>query len=462
MQVTETLSEGLKREFRIVVPAADVRDRIDARLDELGRDAPIRGFRPGKAPRALLRARFGDRVRREVVAETVDESSRQALIDRGLKPALAPDLDIVRGEDGADLEYTLALEAMPEFELADMKGMKLERLTAEPPESRIDAAIEGLAERDTTYKPAEEGHTAEPGDAVRIDFEGRIDGAAFAGGSGKDMQLRLGSGMFLPGFEDGLVGAAKGETREVEAAFPDDHANGALAGKAATFSVTVSEVLAPEDTAVDDAFARRLGMADLGALRAAVREQGRREFRAAARARIKRQILDKLAETYDFAVPAGLVDNEFRSIWRQIEQDMKNAGKAWGEPGLDEEAARKDYRGIAERRVRLGLVLSEIAARNDITVPMEEINRAAMAQARLFPGKEKEIFETLRTDPEALVRLRGPLLEDKAIDFIVEMADVTERTASPEELLADSDESAGEADAADGANEAEAGDARPA
>lgn len=459
MQVTETLSEGLKREFRIVVPAADVRDRIDARLDELGRDTPIRGFRPGKAPRALLRARFGDKVRREVVAETVDESWRQTLIDRGLKPALAPDLDVVRGEDGADLEYTLALETMPEFELADVKGMKLERLTAEPSESRVDAAVSELAERDKTYKPAEEGRAAALGDAVQVDFEGRIDGAPFAGGSGKDMRLRLGSGVFLPGFEDGLVGAAKGETREVEAAIPGDHPNGALAGKTAAFSVTVREVLAPEDTEIDDAFAKRLGMADLGALRAAVREQGRREYRSAARARLKRQILDKLAAAHDFAVPAGLVDNEFRSIWRQIEQDMESAGKTWGEPGLDEEAAREDYRGIAERRVRLGLVLSEIAARNEIAVPMEEINRAAMAQARLFPGKEKEVFEALRTDPEAMGRLRGPLLEDKVIDFIVEMADVTERAASPEELLADPDDGA---DAADGANEAEAGHARPA
>ena len=468
MQVTETLSEGLKREYRIVVPAADIEGRIDERLDELGRTTPIDGFRPGKAPRALLRQRFGKAVRGEVVGDAIEKSWRQAAMDRGVKPAMAPKIDVASAEAGADLEYTLALEALPDFEPAGIKGMKLERLVADVTEARVEAALAGLADKEKTFRPADDGHAAAPGDAVRISFEGRIDGEPFEGGAAKDIQVVLGSGSFPPGFEEGLAGVRKGETRTVSATWPEGLPNAALAGKTASFTVTVADIQVPEAVAVNDALAARFGMADLAALRAAVRERGQREYRSAARLKLKRQILDKLAEDHTFAVPAGMVDQEFESIWRQIEQDMKRTGEKWDESGEDEANARKEYREIAERRVRLGLVLSEIGSRNDITVPREELNRAMMERARMFPGEEQRIFDMFRSNPEMLGELHAPLLEDKVIDFIVEMADVTERTVSERELLAPVEDSGNSAEArAAGeagipATDESAGDARSA
>ena len=447
MQITETLSDGLKREYRIVVPADDIEGRIDKKLDELAGTANIKGFRPGKAPRPVLRRRFGKSVRGEVLRDTIETSWRQAITDRGVRPALTPSVDVTPPDPGKDLEFTLALEALPEFDPVDVKGMKLERLTAEVSEERIQGALEEFAAAERDFRPAESGRAARPGDALRIAFEGAIDGEAFAGGSAGDVRLVLGSGAFLPGFEDGLVGVRQGETREVRATFPEDFSNRELAGKTAVFSVSVSELTVPVDVAVDDALAARFGLADLEALRAAVRERRQREHRALARLRLKRQILDRLADDHDFGVPETLVENEFGQIWRQIETDMERAGVSWSDPDRDEDAERKDYRAIAERRVRLGLILSEIGKRNGIVVPQDELNRAVMEHARSYPGKEREIFDMFRSNPEMMNHLHAPLLEDKVIDFIVEMAEVTEREVSETELLASSGD-----DDADGEN----------
>lgn len=442
MQITETLSEGLKREYRIVVPAGDIEGRIDKKLDELAGTASIKGFRPGKAPRPVLRRRFGKSVRSEVLRDTIEASWRQAMTDRGVRPALIPSVDVTPPDPGADLEFTLALEALPDFDPVDVKGLKLERLTAEVSEERVQRSLEELAAAEKDFGPAESGHAARPGDALRISFEGAIDGEEFAGGSAGNLGIVLGAGSFIPGFEDGLIGVREGETRDVRATFPEDSSNKELAGKTAVFSVSVSEVSVPVEVPVDDALAARLGLADLEALRAAMRERRQSENRALARLQLKRQILDKLADGHDFGVPDTLVENEFKQIWQQIETDMDRAGVSWSDPDRDEEAERKDYRAIAERRVRLGLILTEIGKRNGITVPQDELNRAVTEHARRYPGKEREIFDMFRSNPEMMNHLHAPLLEDKVVDFIVEMAEVTEREVSETELLASSDDDA--------------------
>ena len=452
MQITETLSDGLKREYRIVVPAADIEGRIDDKLDELARTTNVKGFRPGKAPRSVLRHRFGKSVRGEVMRDAIDKSWQEAMTDRGVRPALTPTIEVTPAEPGADLEYTVALEALPEFELADVKGMKLERLTAEVSDEHVRRALEEMAASERDFRPAESGRAARSGDSVRISFDGTIDGEAFEGGSAKDIQLVLGSGAFLPGFEEELTGVREGETREVRAAFPEDFSNSELAGKTGVFSVSVSGLGVPVDVAVDDALAARFGLADLEALKAALRDRRQGEYRAAARLRLKRRILDKLAGEHDFAVPEGLVEHEFKEIWRQIEQDMEREGASWSDSGRDEDAERKEYREIAERRVRLGLVLSEIGKRNGIVVPQDELNRAVANRARAFPGKEREIFELFRSNPDMMNHLHAPLLEDKVIDFIVEMAEVSERAVSEAELLAAPEGDAG------GESESEGGD----
>lgn len=447
MQVTEILSEGLKREYRIVVPAADIRSRIDEKLDEISETANINGFRRGKVPRSLLRRRFEKSVLGDVLKEAIDRSSTQAMLDRGVKPALTPQVDIARFEPGDDLEFTVALELLPEFDPGDVKALKITRLTAEVSDAAVEKAVAGLAEREKSFVAAAEGHEAEDGDSVRIDFDGRIDGEAFERGTAKDFDLELGSGSFVPGFEDGLVGAKKGESRDVQATFPETYVDQRLAGKTAVFAVTVTDVRVAEAVAVDDDLAARFGMADLAALRAAVRERAQGDYRAASRMKLKREILDMLADTHDFPVPTGMVDREFDAIWQQIEQDLKRAGTTWDETEEDEDSAREEYRGIAERRVRLGLVLSEIGRRNNVNVPQDELNRAVMNRARMFPGEEQKVFDLFRSNPEMMNELHAPLFEDKVIDFIIEMADVTDRAVSEEELFADSHEAAGGNDA---------------
>ncbi len=447
MQVTETLAEGLKREYRIVVPAADIEGRIDDKLDELGRTVPVNGFRSGKVPRLVLRQRFGKSVREEVMRDVLSESSQQAMLDRGVKPALPPHIRDLKTGAGADCEYTMSVEAVPEFEPNDVKGMKLTRFVAEVSDSRVEETVRQFAEREKDFRAADENHAAIAGDLVRMNYSGAIDGEPFEGGTAKDFRLVLGSGAFIPGFEDQLVGAKKGEMREVTATFPKDASNPALSGKTAVFAVEVVGVEEPQPVAVDDELAKRFGMADLGALRAAIRERAQDDYRGVARLKLKREVLDQLADGHDFDVPSGLVDREFEAIWRQIEQDMKRAGTTWADSDEDEETARKDYREIAERRVRLGLILTEIGRRNDISVPQNELNRAVMNRARLFPGREQQVFDMFRSDSSVMNELHAPLFEDRVIDFIIEMADVTEREVSEEELIREPGEGGGEGDA---------------
>ena len=440
MQVTETLSDGLKRQYKVVVPADEIESQIVEKLDSLRTTVVIKGFRPGKAPLSLLRKRYEKAVTGEVVEEAVNRSSKQAMLDHGVRPALQPEIAIDSFENGTDLEYTLSLEALPEIEPADLKAIEVTRLRAEVDDETVDKAIERLAAEQKTFTEVAEPRPAVDGDALRIDFVGHVDGEVFEGGSAEDFQLELGSSAMIPGFEDQLAGAKPGDEVEVKVTFPDDYPGATVAGKDAVFAVIVKQLLEREEMAIDDAFAERLGLADLAALKAAIRNQIERDYAGASRLRLKRQILDKLAEGHDFEVPPGMLDREFDQIWTQITQDMERAGKTWEESEESEEAVRADYRGIAERRVRLGLLLSEIGQRNNIVVPQEELNRAVMEQARRRPGQEQQVFDYFGGNQQAMNELQAPIYEDKVIDFIIEMATVTEETATPEELLAEPDE----------------------
>ena len=448
MQVTETLSEGLKHEYKIVVPAEDIELQVTEKLDELRANVQIKGFRPGKAPLSLLRQRYQASVMGEVIEATVNSSSQQALLDQGVRPALQPEIKIEKFEDGTDLEYVMSIEALPEIEPADLKSLSLTRMKAEVADDVIEKSVTGLAEQQKTFVDAEDGKAAEDGNAIRIDFVGRIDGEPFDGGSSEDHQLELGSGNFIPGFEEQLVGAKAGNKTEVKVSFPDEYPGEAVAGKDAVFDVEVKQVLVAEPVTIDDAFAARLGMPDLAALRAAVSEQVQREYNERSRMRLKRQILDQLAEANEFEVPPSLSAREFDSIWQQIEQDMERAGETWDDAEMTEDEARADYEKIAKRRVRLGLLLSEVGSRNGIAVPQEELNRAVMEQARRHPGQEQQIFDYFRNSPQAMNELQAPLYEDKVIDFLIEMADVTDEVVSAEELMRSPDDTEAEAEQA--------------
>ncbi len=447
MQVKETLSEGLKHEYSVVVPAEEIETHVTEKLSELRNTVQLKGFRPGKAPLDLLRKRFEGSIMGEVIEETVNRSSQQALLDQGVRPAMQPEIEIEKFENGSDLEYKMSIEALPEIEPSDPKELSLTRVKAEVDDDTVEDSLTKLAEQQKSFVDAKAAHKAAMGDAVRIDFVGKIDGEAFEGGSSTDHQLELGSQSFIPGFEDQLVGAKSGDKVEVNVSFPEEYPGQDVAGKDAVFDVEVKQVLVAEAVKVDDGLAARLGMSDLAALRAAIREQIQRDYNGASRIRMKREILDKLADGHQFDVPPSMVDREFEAIWQQIEQDMERSGDSWDDADQTEDEARDEYRQIANRRVRLGLLLSEIGQRNNIVVPQEELNRAVMEQARRHPGQEQQVFDYFRNNPQAMNELQAPLYEDKVIDFLIEMADVTDKVVSADELLQDPEQAAaGEAE----------------
>ena len=437
MQISETTSEGLKHEFKVTVGAEDIGRRVENRLQEIGRTVRLPGFRPGKVPLTVLRKRYGPAVMGEVLERTVNDTSNEALREAKLRPALQPKIEIVSFNEGKDLEYKLAVEVLPEIKPMNFGELRLERLRPEIPDTEIDQALERIARQQRKDEPA--NRPAEKGDIVVMDFTGSIDGTEFPGGSAKGHRLELGSGSFIPGFEDQLVGAAAGEHRTVTVTFPADYGANDLAGKEASFAVDVKEVRAVLPQPIDESLAEAVGMENLQALRDAVRAQIERDYAGIARQRLKRQLLDKLAERHDFPVPQGMVDIEFDVIWKQFEAERERAKKAGlpdGEDGKSDEEIKAEYRAIAERRVRLGLLLSEVGRSNNISVAQEEINRALSEEVRRFPGHEREVLEYYRNQPGALDNLRAPIFEDKVIDYILEMAQVTDRPIGIAELMA--------------------------
>jgi trigger factor len=448
MEVTETLSDGLKREFQVQVPAADLEARVTERLGELKDRVQLRGFRPGKVPVAHLKKIYGKAVMAETVEAVIRELNAQIVSDRGLKLAMAPKVTIPNEETEvekiiggqSDLAYTLALEILPKIELADFKGIKLERQVAEVTDAQVNEALDKIAEQNRPFAAKGEGAKVENGDRVVIDFTGRLDGTPFEGGTGGDVGVNVGSGTFIPGFEDQLIGMGVGETRLVKVTFPPNYMNDKLAGKAAEFDVTAKSIEAPGTVTVDEAFAKSLGLESLDKLKEAVKGRLQQEHTGLSRQRLKRQLLDKLDEMHKFALPPTLAEDEFKSVWNAVESDLKAQGRTFTDEGTTEEKARDEYRGIAERRVRLGLVLAEIGEKNKITVTEDEIKRAIIERARQVPGREQEVWEYYSKNPDAVAGVRAPIFEEKVVDFLVELAAVTEKQVAREDLLKDEEE----------------------
>jgi trigger factor len=443
MEITETLSDGLKREFQIQVPAADLEARLTERLGELKDKVQLRGFRPGKVPMAHLRKIYGKAVMAETIEALIRELNAKVVTDHGLKLAMEPKVTIPNEETEvakviggqSDLAYTLAVEVLPKIELADFKGIKLERPVADVTDAQVSEALDRIAEQNRPFAAKGEGGKVEKGDRVVIDFTGTLEGVPFEGGTGGDVGVNVGSGTFIPGFEDQLIGMTAGETRQVKVTFPSNYTNEHLAGKDAEFKVTAKTVEAPGTVAVDDAFAKQLGLESLDKLKEAVKGRLQQEHTGLSRQRVKRQLLDKLDEMHKFALPPTLAEEEFKNVWNAVDSDLKAQGRSFADEGTTEEKAREEYRGIAERRVRLGLVLAEIGERNKIAVTDEEITRAIVERARQVPGREQEVWEFYQKNPGALASIRAPIFEEKVVDFLLELATVSEKQVSREELL---------------------------
>lgn len=435
MQVIETLAEGLKREYKIVIGASDISEKVDARLEKLKSEVRIPGFRPGKVPTSLLKKRFGQAVLGEVLENALQDSSRQAIDERGLRPAVQPDVTVVSFEEGKDLEYELKLEVLPEIEPIDFSEIELERLVVEPTDEQVDEALQRLAEQQRTTKPLEEERPSAKGDVLVLDFKGTVDGEAFPGMEAEDHHLELGSNAFIAGFEDQLIGKNKGEEVEVVVTFPENYGNEKLAGKEAVFQVKIKDILASEAAAIDDELAKGYGRENLEELREQLKESLANEYKTIARSLVKRQLLDALAERCTFEAPEKLVEMEFDNIWRQIEQQREAGRLDEEDKDKDEETLRQEYRAIAERRVRLGLFLAEVGRQESIEVSQEELQQGLLAEMRNYPGQEESVMQFYMQNPAALANLRGPLLEEKVVDFILEKAKVSERETDRQGLM---------------------------
>lgn len=449
MQVQETLSEGLRREFRVVVPAAELDAKLDQRLTELKDQVQIRGFRPGKVPVAHLRRVYG----RSAMAETIDNAVHEAnasiveehISKQGARVATEPKVTLPSEENEvkaliegkADLTYTLALEILPKIELADVRAIQLERPVAPVTDAEVDEALSRLAAQNRPFAPKGEGAKAENGDRVVINFTGTIDGKPFEGGTGEDITVELGAGGFIPGFEEQLVGIAEGEERTVSVSFPENYLNAALAGKAAVFQVSAKSVLAPGTLELNDEFAKSLGMESLAQMKDAIKGRLESEHSAASRRKVKRALLDALDERHQFELPPSLLEEEFNNVWGTITGDMKSQKRTFEDEGTTEEAAQAEYRKLAERRVRLGLVIAEIGDKNQIKVTDDEVSRAVVDRARQFPGQEQQVWEYYRKNPQAVASLRAPLFEEKVVDYLLELATVNDKEVSREALFAE-------------------------
>jgi trigger factor len=453
MEVTETVKEDLHREFKIVVVKQDLDDKLTGKLNEMQPRIHLKGFRPGKAPVSYLKRAYGKSLMGEIVNNVVNESSEQALKDRELKPATAPRIDFANEiervvEGKADLEFTMKVDLMPDFDVASLSDLKAERLVAEVSDEDVESALKRIADQQKVYLDKGEGSVAEMGDALTIDFEGKIDGTPFEGGKGDNFDLTLGSGAFIPGFEDQLVGARAGDQRTVKVTFPENYGRASLAGKDAEFDVTVKNIKAASDVVIDDALAQSVGMNDLPALRDALRNQLKTDFGRASRTHLKRRILDALDEAHHFSLPSGMVEAEFGAIWKQVEAEIARDGKTAEEADKTDDELRAEYRAIAERRVRLGLVLAKIGEQNGLSVSQEELNRAVAAQARKYPGQEQKVYDFITNNPQALAEIRVPLFEDKVVDFIAELIKISDRSVDRETLFMDPDSAAEKLDAA--------------
>jgi trigger factor len=450
MQVTQTLAEGLKREFKVVVPAADLASRANAQLADMKDKVRINGFRPGKVPVAHLKRLYGRSVMADIVNTMVGEANKKIVDENQIKLAMEPKLDFEGGDDGvksvidgaADFAWTVSVEVLPSFEIGDVSGIKIEKPIADVDEKDVESRLEDLARRNVAYSDKKKGSKAAKSDRVVVDFTGKMDGEPFEGGTGTDISVDLGSNSFIPGFEDQLIGVKAGDQKTIDVTFPGNYLAKNLAGKAASFDVTVKAVQEAGSLVMDEELAKSVGLESLDKLKDAIRSTLERDHSAATRRKVKRQLLDALDEKFSFDLPPTLLEQEFTNVWRQVEQDMTAGNKSFADEGTTEEAAKDDYRKIAARRVRLGLVLAEIGEKNNIQVSEEEVTRAVVDRARQFPGQEQQVWEFYRKNPSALAELRAPIFEDKVVDYLLELAKVEEKKVSKDELLKDDEEDA--------------------
>ncbi|WP_341989809.1 trigger factor [Azorhizobium sp. AG788] len=448
MQVTETQAEGLKRAYTVVLPAAELDAKAKDRLIELKDKVKINGFRPGKVPVAHIKALYGKSVMAEVIDQAVTEANGKIVEDNGLRLALPPKVELPQSEDEVksviegltDLTYTVELEVLPKIELGNFKDIAIEKPVAIVTDAEVDETVTRLAEGNRPYTPKD--GAAASGDRITVDFVGSIDGVPFDGGAGEAVPVVIGSNSFIPGFEEQLIGLSAGEERTVNVTFPVNYLSDTLAGKDASFAVKASAVEAPGEMAIDDAFATSLGQESLEKLKEQVRERIVKEHDGATRQKVKRALLDALDATHKFDVPPTLVSQEFDGVWGQVQQDLAQQKRTFADEGTTEEDARVEYQRIAERRVRLGLVLAEIGERNNIQVTDDEVTRAVVERARQFPGQEQQVWDYYRRTPQAMASLRAPLFEEKVVDFLLELANVTEKPVSREELYKEDEEKA--------------------
>jgi trigger factor len=428
MQVTELKNEGLKREFQITLSAEDLSKQVDARISNLAKQIKMPGFRPGKVPLAVIRKKHGKDVLGEVLQNTVADTSQKLLKERKLSPALEPKIEVASFAEGADLVYNLSFEIYPELPEFDFGTISLEQPKVEVAEKDISEAMERLQKSRKQFKPIEKKRAAKDGDAVVIDFEGSINGVAFPGGAGTDYRLELGSGSFIKGFEEQLVGSKKGEKVEVNVTFPENYGSTDLAGKDAVFAVTVNDILASELPEVNDEFAKTLGFEDLAKLNAAISTQIEEDFANLAKIKMKKELFDKLDKEVNFEVPEGMVELEYRSLL-QNDPDKVEAGSA------EEKSRNEEYKSLSTRRVKLGILLADIGRKNSVSVTEDELRRAVFEQVRNFPGQEQRVIEFYQKNKDAVDHLRGPILEDKVVDLLISKAKVVEKKISTSDLM---------------------------
>lgn len=437
MQIKETANKGLKRAYTVTIPATEIDERVVSEVKKIAPQVKMPGFRPGKVPANLVRKMHGEQIHAQAVSDTVRESVAKLMQDKKLRPAMQPQVALGEAyEEGKDAEVTVDLEILPEIAAPDIEGIAIERLVVPVTDAQVDEAVERIAARNTSYKDAAKSHKAADGDQLTIDFTGRVDGTEFEGGKAEDAALVLGAGQFIPGFEDQLTGAKKGDTKTIQVTFPEDYPAENLAGKKAEFDITVKAVKVPGETKADDAFAKNLGLEGIDKLRELLRGQLEQETAGLTRTQMKRALLDRLAAGHDFDVPEGMVEAEFDQIWAQLEQEAARSDDP--EAATKEiEAEKDDYRRIAVRRVRLGLLLSAIGQANDIQVSQQEMSMLVQQAAQQYRAEDRERFiQYVQSEPMAAAQLRAPLYEDKVVDFLFDKAEISEREVTRDELEA--------------------------
>lgn len=448
MQVTETLTDGLRREFRVVIPASELDSKVSERLDELKGRVRVNGFRPGKVPAAHLRKMYGRSAMAEAIEAAMRDVNAKIVADNNFRLAMQPKVTLPEDEKAveaviegkSDLNYTVAMEILAPIDVIDFKTVDLTRLTADATDQEVEDGLKRIAEQNRPFAAKSEGAKAEKDDRVTISFIGSIDGVPFEGGSAEDVAVLIGSNTFIPGFEDQLIGIGAGENRTINVTFPDNYPAAQLAGKAASFDVTAKSIESPSEVKVDDEFAKSLGMESLDKLKVAVRERIQREHDSVSKQRVKRALFDALDERHKFPLPPALVEQEYENLWNTVTSEMRDSGRSFEDENTTEEKEREEYRKIADRRVRLGLLLDEIARKNEISVTEDEVRRAIMEHVRQYPGREKELIEMFRTNPEAIASIRAPLIENKVTDFILALAKVTDKKVPREELYKTDDD----------------------